>query len=178
MWPGVKQFDEFWRLLVYCLDLQIEDGFMKNVMVLGGLVLVIAVGAAIGLSFKFGKKSPVYVSGTISIDPEIQNKTTGIETLYLIIYDEESPRPMPYGAVRETFSAERYGNEFKFFITPEKLQTMIEGQPPPKKIRLKARLDRDGRAGLDQPGDLVGSVSGLVLGAENVTLPIKTFVRQ
>ena len=53
---------------------------------------------------------------------------------------------------------------------------MRENIPPPKKMRVKVRLDKDGVAGRDQPGDIVGQVEHIVFGADNVNVKLETKV--
>ncbi|MBC7531864.1 MAG: hypothetical protein H7318_09815 [Oligoflexus sp.] len=98
------------------------------------------------------------VSLEVSIDDAaLIKKDAGIRTLFIILYDADSPRPMPYGAVKVDLREDAKGAFYKGDLTSENIQTM-GGGPVPKNLRLKARLDKDGSAGMDQPGDLVGTV--------------------
>lgn len=90
-------------------------------------------------------------------DAALVKKDAGIRTLFIILYDADSPRPMPYGAVKIDLKEDAKGAFYKGDLTSENVQTM-GGGPVPKNLRLKARLDKDGSAGMDQPGDLVGTV--------------------
>lgn len=94
----------------------------------------------------------------ISIDDAaLVKKNAGIRTLFVIVYDADSPRPMPYGAIKIDLKEDAKGKFYTGDLTTENVQTM-GGGPVPKNIRLKARLDKDGSAGMDQPGDLTGQV--------------------
>ena len=74
--------------------------------------------------------------------------------LYVVVYDMDSPMPMPYGAMKERLdSPATAGVFFPLTITKEKLMVMNPNRPVPQRMRLKARLDKDGNAGMDQPGD-------------------------
>jgi len=90
-------------------------------------------------------------------DAALVKKNAGIRTLFIILYDADSTRPMPYGAVKVDLKEDAKGTFYKGDLTSENVQTM-GGGPIPKNLRLKARLDKDGSAGMDQPGDLVGTI--------------------
>ena len=61
---------------------------------------------------------------------------------------------------------------FPLAITKEKLQVMNPNRPVPKRMRLKARLDKDGMGGMDQPGDMTGEVYDVSFGKDNVEIVI------
>ncbi len=140
-----------------------------NLWIFVGLFLVI--GLALVLAMNMGEKSPIFASGTIQISDDVAPHAKAIKTLYLIIYDAGSEMPMPYGAVREILADGATG-EIAFLITQEKLQVMNEARPRPQMLRIKARLDLDGVAGMDQVGDLVGEVAGVPFGATDVRFAI------
>lgn len=116
--------------------------------------------------------SELIASGRLSLSPKLNDKAKGIRTLYLVIYDENSPRPMPFGARKITLKKDASGQFMDFKLTRNNVQIMGGGAKLPTKIRLKARLDQDGSAGMDQAGDLVGQVKGLKLGQKDVKLLI------
>lgn len=103
-------------------------------------------------------------------DAALVKKDAGIRTLFVILYDADSPRPMPYGAVKIDLKEDAKGSFYKGDLTSENIQTM-GGGPVPKNLRLKARLDKDGSAGMDQAGDLVGTVEKVKVG-ETVKIKI------
>jgi hypothetical protein len=49
---------------------------------------------------------------------------------------------------------------------------MNPNAPLPEKIRIKARLDRDGIGGQDQNGDLTGELSDVAIGSKDIILQI------
>lgn len=132
-----------------------------------GLVIVLA----LVLALQMGEKSPIFAAGKIRVDESVAAHAKGIQTLYLVIYDAESPMPMPYGAVRESVPAND-PKEIDFLITQEKLQVMNPGRPMPKVLRVKARLDLDGVAGMDQAGDLVGEAENVAFGTTDAKITI------
>ncbi|WP_141732326.1 hypothetical protein [Oligoflexus tunisiensis] len=100
----------------------------------------------------------------VTVDGEVAKKTSGVRTLYVIVYDNESKMPMPYGALKVDLKADAKGSIYKGDITMANLQRMNPDAPAPKSIRLKARLDKDGAAGKDQSGDAVGQVDSVKVG--------------
>ncbi|SME97781.1 hypothetical protein SAMN06296036_102386 [Pseudobacteriovorax antillogorgiicola] len=126
----------------------------------------------------FGEKSNIYVSGEVVIPESFSDKiNSNISTLFVVVYDEESPMPMPYGAMKLRLDqAPEAGGSLPFFVTKERLMVMRENQPPPYKLRVKARLDLDGNAGRDQPGDLTGEASGVALGTQDITITIDKYI--
>lgn len=149
---------------------------MKWLLIIGSMVAVIGIG--LKMAVQTGEKSPKFVEGTIELPPKYEAKATGISTLFVIIYDLDSKRPMPYGAVKFKLDENpKAGKFFPFLITREKLQIMA-GQmaPAPQRMRLKARLDKDGLGGMDQPGDLTGGVSEVAFGSSDITISLNNLV--
>jgi len=156
---------------------RLERISMKNVKLLGAAIVIISMAIALVMAIRMGEKSPIYVSGTISLEQGLEDRARGINTLYIIVYDAESQMPMPYGAVRKRLSEPATPGAFReFSITREKLQLMNENLPSPRYMRIKARLDLDGIAGMDQPGDLTGEVERVVFGSEGVDIHIDHYV--
>ncbi|MBC7658551.1 MAG: hypothetical protein H7249_02495 [Chitinophagaceae bacterium] len=96
-------------------------------------------------------------------DAALVKQDAGIRTLFVIVYDADSPRPMPYGALKVDLKADAKGTFYTGDLTSENIQTMGGGAVP-KNLRLKARLDKDGSAGMDAAGDLVGSAEKIKAG--------------
>lgn len=114
-----------------------------------------------------GPAEPV-VSGEVSLKPEFTAKAKGIRTLYVIVYDAKSAMPMPYGAYKMDLTADAKGTFSTFAITTANLTVMNSESPMPSVLRLKFRLDKDGSAGKDAPGDIVGNVPSVQLGSKEV----------
>ena len=145
---------------------------MKKVHIWAIAVLALAFGGAIFAAFQFGEKTPVIAAGQIEISPELNIDARELSDLFIVIYDQENPAPMPYGAIRYQLEKPAEGKFFDFVITKDNLQIMQPDLPLPKTLRIKARLDVDGRAGLDQPGDLVGETSNIETGSRSVSVKI------
>ncbi len=142
---------------------------------------MVLVAAVVGLmtAANMGEKSPAYARGQVSLPAALSADAASIKTLFIVVYDEDSPMPMPYGAMKERLRSPITAGEdwsFDFLITKEKLQVMNERALEPKRMRLKVRLDRDGVAGPDQPGDLTGQVQGVPFGSQDVQIAIEQVV--
>lgn len=146
---------------------------MKKIVLFAILALV--AGVSVFSALEFGEKSPFFARGNIELAPSLVADADGISTLYIVVYDMDSPMPMPYGAMKERLNKSAEGGVFyPLTITKEKLMVMNPNRPTPKRMRLKARLDKDGNAGMDQVGDLTGEISGISFGESNVTILINT----
>ncbi|MBC7661044.1 MAG: hypothetical protein H7249_15205 [Chitinophagaceae bacterium] len=140
---------------------------MKGLKWLGLLGVVVLIGVAVVTALDMGEKSPVFVSGTIQINDDLKADATGVETLFVIVYDEASAMPMPYGAMKEKMPAD-LSSPVPFLVTKESLRIMNPDAPAPKFLRLKVRIDRDGVAGPDQPGDLTGGAEHVPFGQRDI----------
>lgn len=145
---------------------------MKKIVLVGGLVVVIAIVSGIYAALHYGETSTLYAEGNVSLATELQSEASGIRTVFVTIFDADSGMPMPYGAMRETLGTDPAGKFLEFTLTPERMQLMNPSAPLPKMLRIKARLDRDGLGGMDQPGDLVGEVTRVALGSTGVAIAI------
>lgn len=145
---------------------------MKKVVLWGVVGLSFVVIISIIAAMNFGEKSDIYVSGELLIPEAFQEQAAKIKTLFIVIYDENSPMPMPYGAMKLRLGGEVREASLPFFVTKERIMTMVESQPPPQRMRVKARLDLDGIAGQDQPGDLTGELRGVTLGSQDIVIAI------
>jgi hypothetical protein len=106
----------------------------------------------------------------IKIDDGLIKKDAGIRTMFLIVYDADSSMPMPYGALKVDLTADAKGVFYKGALTSQNI-TVMGGGDVPKNLRIKARLDKDGSAGRDEPGDLVGIADKVSPGSKvNITI--------
>lgn len=145
---------------------------MKKLGLIGGLALVVIIAIAVVTAGEMGETSHAFAKGKVVLAPELAEQAKGVHTLFIIMAGPD--RPMPLGALRKKLDADAQGTVYEFVLTRDNMQLMgmAEGQPPPEPFKLKARLDVDGAAGPDQPGDLVGEVTGIRLGTEGVEIVI------
>ncbi len=120
----------------------------------------------------------ILASGTIELkkDSVLVSKAKGIRTLFVVIYDLKSKRPMPYGAVKYDLKTDAKGVFHKFELTTENVKQMggMMGSSVPTELRIKARLDKDGSGGRDRPGDIVGEIKSVKAGSKNLKIVLST----
>lgn len=151
---------------------------MKKLGLALGLGILLVIGLAIGTAGQMGETNHAYAKGRIVLDPRLLTQAQGIETLFIIASGPD--RPMPLGALRKVLgSANIKADLYEFVLTKDNMQLMgggMGGGGPgpdlPETFKLKARLDRDGVAGPDQPGDLVGEIAVVRRGQDDLELRI------
>jgi hypothetical protein len=144
---------------------------MKSFKWVGLAGIIIAIVAAMFTALNMGEASPVYVTGTITIPEEMRGDAAGTGTLFVIINDEANPMPMPFGAMKEKMPLD-LSQPIPFFVTKESLRMMNPDAAPPKVMRVKVRIDKDGTAGVDQPGDLTAIVEHVNFGTKDLAITI------
>ncbi|MBM4250701.1 MAG: hypothetical protein FJ146_01890 [Deltaproteobacteria bacterium] len=137
----------------------------------GGVVILLA---AIVTAGQMGETSHAFARGSVVIGEELVASARGVQTLFIIATGPD--RPMPLGAFRKTLGTDAQGEFYEFVLTKDNMQRMMGDEPWPDTFKLKARLDVDGTAGPDQPGDLVGEVYPVRLGDEGVTIKINRLI--
>lgn len=118
-------------------------------------------------------KQPIHpiAAGKVMLSKDLVQKAKGIKTLFIVVYDEASKRPMPFGATKVMLEKDANSEVHSFTLDTSNVRQMGHG-PLPKTMRLKARLDKDGSAGMDSAGDLMGDIKGVKLGAKDVVITI------
>ncbi len=125
---------------------------------------LLALVALMGTS-SFAESPKRLAKGTIHISKELEASAKGVRTLFISVYDSESRRPRPYGALKAILKQDAKGRIYEFDINPQNIVVMNPAANP-QVLRIKAKLDKDGGAGPDRPGDLVGIVRGIKRGSE------------
>lgn len=108
------------------------------------------------------------LAGTVTIAPELEEKLTGAETLYIM-----ARRGMggPPTAVKRLSPV-----EFPVSFTLTAADQMVQGTPFTGDMIIIARIDRDGNAGPPQSGDMEGIVPKATIGDTQVNVLIdKTY---
>ncbi len=109
-----------------------------------------------------------YADIEVKVDGDkIEKGAAGIRTLFITIYDEASKMPMPYGALKIELTKDAKDSIYKGKLDTNNIMVMGGGDAP-KTLRIKAKLDKDGSAGSDSPGDLVGIAEHVALGSKVV----------
>lgn len=132
-------------------------------LVLAGVVLMTSKAA-------LAEAPQVFADVEIKVATAVEKKGAGIRTLYITLYDEASKAPMPYGAMKVDLKVDAKGTVYTGKLDDTNVMIMGGGDAP-KTMRIKARLDKDGSAGTDAPGDLVGNATGVKPGTK-VTISI------
>ncbi len=137
---------------------------MKNkkfVTILAGIVIFLGI---IYAAVNFAEKPSIVVKVVPSLSTEVKSMATHHSVIYVTLFDETTP--MPYAAMREVISVGSEGKLRDILVTEEKIQVMNPSRPRPSSMRVKVRLDADGSAGPDQPGDITGETRGITWGQE------------
>jgi hypothetical protein len=133
-----------------------------------GLAALILV--AIGLVAANFSEKPVVI---VRISPKLTQATKANATHHKVVYVTlfGSDSPMPYAAMREYLEVGSNLDLREILVTAEKLTVMNPGREQPQFVRVKVRLDADGAAGPDQPGDITGQAEQIQWGG-NESIPI------
>jgi hypothetical protein len=143
---------------------------MKKVGLIVGVGIVVVIIIAAVMAGQMGETSHAFARGKIVLDESLIGDAGRASTLYIIISGND--RPMPYGAYRRTIKPPTSTDVFEFALTRDNIQAMMDMTTWPPEVKLKARLDMDGVAGPDQPGDLVGELYPVALGSKDLVLKI------
>ena len=144
---------------------------MKKIGLIGGGLLVVILVVTIVLAGKMGKTSPAFARGQVLLDQRLVSQAQNAQALFITVFDQDQPMP-PYGALRKSLDQPIDTEVYDFVLTYDRIQRMRADLPWPETFRVKARLDMDGIAGPDQPGDLTGELNSLSRGAEDLRLII------
>ena len=143
---------------------------MWIILLATGLITAIVVLATVQLA----EKPEIVLAGELKIESGLEDYASANKTLFIIIYSEDPAMPMPLGVMKEPVYVTEAGTIRRFSVTPSKVMQMMNKGPIPDTFRIKARLDRDGMGGKDQPGDITANVSGINYGDENVVINFDT----
>jgi hypothetical protein len=143
---------------------------MKKIGLVGILLLIIMLAIAIFSAGQMGETSHAFAQGRVVLDRSLMDQGKTIDTLFIVM--SGSDRPMPLGALRKSVRVGDDGEVYRFILTKDNMQMMMGDQSIPDSFKLKARLDRDGQGGADQPGDLVGEVMDVKKGQRDVEIQI------
>jgi cytochrome c-type biogenesis protein CcmH len=107
------------------------------------------------------------IAGRVSIDPKLSDKVSPTDVLFVIVRRPEGP-PRPVAVKR--IESPRFPLSFE--ITNK--DVMVQGAELKGMVNVLARLDKDGRAGPPQPGDLEGEFekNPTLVGGTNIEIVI------
>ena len=147
----------------------------KNLRWVLAAALVIFVLSAVAIMMT-GERSTVIAQGKVILTPELVSQGKGAQRLFIIVRDQASQRPMPWGALDVKVSADLNESVYDFTLTKDNMRIMGGDPTPPDVLAIKARLDMDGYAGPDSPGDIVGSLSNVKSGTQNLEIILSELV--
>ncbi|MBI1859331.1 MAG: hypothetical protein HYR96_00225 [Deltaproteobacteria bacterium] len=108
-------------------------------------------------------------SGKLVLPKSLTAKSAGIRTVFITVFDPKATRPMPCAAQKFELTKNAEGEFLRFSLDTASL-TMMGCPEIPTVMNLKARLDQDGSAGPDAPGDIVGKLADVKTGAKNLKI--------
>ncbi len=123
----------------------------------------------------FGEKTDLYVKGHLTFTPEMAARAAGKSVIFITLFDQNAASPMPYAAFKTHTSGVTVETKIPFILTKNNVQLMpaaMNSKTLPTQFRVKARLDADGLAGPDSPGDLTGEKLQVPFGTQNLELVI------
>lgn len=138
--------------------------------VIGMAAAVIALaGIAAGLGLAHGCEGPGsdVITGRVTIVPDLAAKVSPSDVLFVIVRRPQGP-PRPLAVKR--FDAPQFPVSFE--ITNRDM--MVQGSELRGMVNVVARVDKDGRAGPPQPGDLEGQFekNPTLVGARDIEIVI------
>ncbi len=140
---------------------------------LQALLSIVALLLILLIASRFSEKAPIYAEGSISISPQLAAKAEEQRNLFIVVFDQNSPGPMPYGALRVQLDAAPHGTFHHFILTRENLSVMAGKQNGElDKMRIKARLSSSGFIGQNSQGDLYGEITDISLAAQGLHIVI------
>jgi cytochrome c-type biogenesis protein CcmH len=105
------------------------------------------------------------VSGTIRLDPEIRSKARRAQTMFIVLSPEGGGPPL---AVQRLVRVEF---PFKYVLTKD--DVMIQGRSFTGKVKVRVRLDADGKVGPFVRGDFMGeNPKAVPIGARDVDVVV------
>ena len=132
---------------------------LQSIAMAGGIIGLAAVAAWMGLAH--GCEAPntqSTIAGRVTIAPELASKVGPTDTLFVIVRRPGGqPRPLAVKRID--------GPKFPVTFEISNADVMVQGVELRGMVDVVARVDKDGRAGQPQPGDLEGQYD------KNPTLP-------
>ncbi|TKB70388.1 MAG: hypothetical protein E8D45_13295 [Nitrospira sp.] len=136
-----------------------QKSTVQTLMMAGGIIGLAALAAGMGLAHGCDEQEGSgTIAGQVSITPELASKVAPTDVLFVIVR-------RPGGAPRPLAVKRIEGPRFPVSFEITNKDVMVQGSELRGMVDVVARLDKDGRAGPPQPGDLEGQFE------KNPTLP-------
>jgi hypothetical protein len=117
-----------------------------------------------------------FATGKIVLPKSLLGAAAGIHTIFVSVYDasKKNGPAMPYGAVKIDLPADaKAGDVTTFTLDSETMTMMTASEKLPSKLDIKAKLDKDGSAGPDGAGDVIGWKKGVKPGTKGVVVTLE-----
>ncbi len=143
---------------------------LRTVGLAGGIILLAGIAAWMGLAH--GCEAPVdhgMIAGLVTIAPDLASRVGDRDVLFIIVRRPQGPR--------RPLAVKRIDNpQFPVSFEITKNDVMMQGSELKGMVEVVARLDKDGRAGPPQAGDLEGGFEGnpTLVGGRDIEIRIET----
>lgn len=140
---------------------------MRAIGIAAGIIVLAGLAAWLGLIHGCEKPGHGVIAGRVTIAPQLASQVSPTDVLFVIVRRPQGP-PRPIAVKR--IDSPRFPVTFE--ITND--DVMIEGAELRGMVDVLARLDKDGRAGPPQAGDLEGQFekNPTLVGARDVEIVI------
>lgn len=148
---------------------------MKTTIYKRSLLGVVFIFVCLAWAYTNGRPSPTYLQMTVKILPQFRQRAQTMDTLFFIFRKDAAPSSPVWLVYRERLASPLTDSR-QFSFRKENIQ-LVNGdwQQMPARLHVQVRLDLDGLAGPDQPGDMIGWSPGQNLGG-NATIELDTLV--
>lgn len=131
-----------------------------------------------GFTLGTGAFAAPLASGRIVLPANLAGSAKGIRTVFVSVYlpngkgdGTAKGKGMPYGATKIDLAADpKSGDVTAFDLDTTTIMMMSSQEMLPKKIDIKVKLDKDGSAGPDEAGDIVGWARDVKVGTKNLVV--------
>jgi len=140
---------------------------IRVLVMAGGIIALAAIAAWMGLAHGCEQAGSGTIAGRVSIEPGLASKVAPSDVLFVIV---RRPGGTPRPVAVKRIDAPRFPVEFE--ITSR--DVMVQGSELRGMVEVVARVDKDGKAGPPQAGDLEGQYekNPTLVGARDVEIVI------
>jgi cytochrome c-type biogenesis protein CcmH len=146
----------------------VKQETLRVIGMAGGIILLAGIAAWMGLAHGCEQSAGKgVVAGVVKIAPDLARKVGPSDVLFIIVRRPQGvPRPLAVKRVE--------GPQFPVPFEITNQDVMVEGSELRGMVDVLARIDRDGKAGPPQPGDLEGQSpkNPMLVGSREVEIVI------
>lgn len=112
-------------------------------------------------------KSPALLAGTLELEPSAAGKVA-LPAVVFVIARGEGMQLHGHPLLAKRIDVRAFPAPFTLGS-----EDSMMGQPPPNRVSLEARVDRDGDATTREPGAPIASIDSVAIGTTNIKLVLK-----